>query len=231
MKRIICTALMLGMVCILPLNLFSAETTLAVLDFENNSFFNPEEYQPLSQGLAQIMITELGSIQALRVVERQQLRSIMDELKLSQSGLISDDATVKVGKMLGAHHLVFGGYMVTMDEKIRIDVRIVQVETGLTVKASEITGKTKNVLSLVKKLSKKVLTDLKISISKNEARHLSEDQSVDMNAMVLFSKAVDLEDHGLYEEAEEVYKRALRIEPSFQQAQDRLERLSEKKSE
>lgn len=213
------------LISLIPLWFLSAETTLAVLDFENNSFFKPEEYQPLSQGLAQVMITELGRIEALRVVERQKLRAILDELKLSQSGLMSDESSVEVGKMLGAQHLVFGGFMVTMDEKIRIDVRIVHVETGLTVKASEITGKTKQVLSLVRKLSRKILGDLNVRISKTEAKLLNKDDSVDIKAMVLFSKGVDLEDHGLMEDAMTLYERALRIDPSFQQARERLDGL------
>ncbi|MCJ7812186.1 CsgG/HfaB family protein, partial [bacterium] len=122
---------------------FAADNTLAILDFENNSFFNPEEYQPLAKGLSEMMITELNQVEALQVVERQKLRSLIDELKLSQSGILSEESSVEVGKMLGAQHLVFGSYMVTPDKKIRIDVRIVKVETGLTIKASQVTGKEK----------------------------------------------------------------------------------------
>lgn len=208
--------------------LFPGETTLAVLDFENNSFFKPEEYQSLSRGLAEIMITELGEVQSIRVVERQKLRSILDELKLSQSGLISEGSSIQVGKMVGAKHLVFGGYIVTMDEKIRIDVRIVEVETGLTIKAGEVTGKTKNILSLVKKLGRKILKDLNIRLTKEEERSFKKSEKLDMKAVVLFSKGLECEDQGKKQKAKEYYQKALDIEPKFKQARMKIQQLSEK---
>ena len=206
---------------------FVNENTLAVLDFENNSLFNREENQPLSKGLAEMMITELNQVQALRVVERQKLRSLLDEIKLSQSGTVSEASSVRAGKMLGAKHLVFGGYM-AMDKNIRIDVRIVEVETGLTVKASEVTGKSRDILSLVKKLSKKILSDLNIRMTKNEIRSLDKSKKMDMQAVVYFSEGLDFEDRRQWGKAREFYQKALKIEPEFEQAKIRIQRLSEK---
>jgi TolB-like protein len=223
--------LLLVFICILLLNTtraYPSETTLAVLDFENNSFLNPEEYSPLSKGLAEIMITELNQLQAIHVVERQKLRSLLDELKLSQSGIVSATSSVQIGKMLGAQHLVFGGYMVTLDEKIRIDVRIIEVETGLTIKAGEVTGKTKQVLSLVKKLSKKILKDLNVRMTKREEKSFNKSQKLDMKAVVLFSKGLEFEDREEWEKAKEYYRKTLQIEPQFQQAKVRLQGLDGK---
>jgi len=208
---------------------FSTQPTIAVLDFENNSFLNPEEYNPLSRGLAEIMITELGQIKTIHMVEREKLRSILDELKLSQSGLVSQESSIKVGKLLGAQHLVFGGYIVTLNKKIRIDVRIVEVETGLVIKAGEVTGKTKQVFSLVQKLSKKILKDLNIKITKVEEQTLDRSQKLDMKAVVLFSKGIEFEDQGQWEKAVESYGKALAIEPNFRQARIRVQELLERK--
>jgi TolB-like protein len=196
--------------------------TLAVLDFENNSFFKPEEVQSLSKGLAQILITELNRSGAIQVVERQKLRSLMDELKLAQSGVTSEQGSLQVGKMIGARHLVFGGFMVMMDDKIRIDVRIVEVETGLTIKAGEATGKTKDILSLVQKLSAKILKDLDIRLTQNAETP----GKIGIEALKLFSKGIEFEDRGEKAKALECYRAALDKEPDFQQAKDRAARLS-----
>lgn len=207
---------------------FADQNTLAVLDFENNSFFKPKEYSALSKGFAEMMITELSHVGSIHVVERQKLRTLLDELKLSQTGIASEKSSVHVGKMLGAQHLVFGGYMVTLDNKIRIDVRIVEVETGLTVKAGEVTGKTKQILSLIKKLSKKIIKDLNIRMTKEEKKSLEKSQQLDMEVVVLYSRGVEFEDALEWEKAKECYVKALQIEPEFQQARMSLERLSEK---
>jgi len=206
---------------------FTEETTIAVLDFENNSFFDPESYESLSRGLAEIMITELSRVQAVRVVERQKLRSLLDELKLSQSGLIDENSTLKVGKMLGVKHLVFGGYIVTMDKKIRIDVRVVEVETGLTIKASEVTGKIKDMLSLVKKLSKKMIKDLNIHMTNKEKKSIDKSQELDIKAVMFFSKGLEFEDQGQWEQAKVYYSKALGLEPGFELAKKRLLKLKE----
>ena len=204
-----------------PAFAFESTPTLAVLDFENNSFFKPEEVQALSKGLAQIMITELNGSGAIRVVERQKLRSLMDELKLSQSGMVSEQGSLQVGKLIGAKHLVFGGYMVMMDDKIRIDVRIIEVETGLTLKAGEVTGKTKDVLSLVQKLSNKILKDLNIMLTENGETP----GRISIDALKLFSKGIEFEDKGDTARALECYRKAMDQEPDFQQAKDRAARL------
>lgn len=217
-----------SLLLLISVPVFSGETTLAVLDFENNSFFNPEVYHPLSKGLAEMMITEMNQVQSIRVVERRKLRSLFDELKLSQSGVITEESSVQVGKMLGVQHLVFGGYMVTLGEKIRIDVRVVEVETGLTIKAGEVTGKTKQVLSLIKRLSKKILKDLHIRMTKKEARSFEKSQKLDMKAVVLFSEGLEFEDRDQWAKAKECYQRALQMEPQFQQARMRIQKLVER---
>ena len=225
MKRLL---FMLAFFCLvgLPGLCISSNNTLAVLDFENNTFINAETYGPLSKGLAEMMITELNQLESIRVVERQKLRTVMDELKLSQTGLISEEGSLQVGEMVGAHHLVFGSFMVMMDEKIRIDMRIVQVETGLTMQAGEVTGKTKQVLDLIHRLSKKMLKDLDIRLTRQEEKILDASQKLDMRALVHFSMGIELEDQGKPEEARVSYRKALEIEPMFQQASDRLEILS-----
>lgn len=204
-----------------------AQNTLAVLDFENNSLFNRDEYQPLSQGLAEIMITELNQIQSIQVVERQKIKSVLDEIKLSQSGLISEQSSIQAGKLLGAHQLVFGSYLASPDKKIRIDVRIVNVETGLTIKAEEVTGKPKQVLSLIKKLCRKMLKDLDIRLTKDESKGLDKGEKIAMEAVVHFSQGLNFEDQGELKKAGISYKAALDVEPKFSQARFRLNRVLE----
>jgi TolB-like protein len=221
------TKTMAAVLVFLAVTLNSAELTptLAVLDFENNSFFKPEEVQSLSKGLAQIMITELSRSGSIRVVEREKLRSLMDELNLSQSGMASEEGSLKIGRLVGAQHLVFGGYMVMMGDKIRIDMRIVEVETGLTLKADEVTGKTKEVLSLVQKLGNKILKDLNVRLAENTG---GTPKKISMDALMLFSRGVETEDKGDSDKALAIYRKVLELEPGFSQARERMEALSDK---
>ena len=206
--------------------LYSSEKTIAVLDFENNSIFNAHEYESLCKGFAEILITELNQVKNLRVVERQKLRLLLDELKLSQSGIITPESTVKIGHLLGAQHLVFGGFIVTGQKKIRIDVRIVEVETGLTVKASEVTGKTRRILSLVKQLSKQILKGLTIRLTKNEEDYYKKAKNIELDTVILFSKGLEYEDRGEIETAKKIYMKVLKVEPDFHRAKVRLQQIA-----
>ena len=214
-------------ICILLASVgYTHEATIAILDFENNSLFKKDDYNSLSKGLAEMMITELSQVESMDVVERQKLRALLDELKLSQSGLMDEDHSLQVGQMLGAEHLLLGGFMVAMKEKIRIDLRIVEVQTGLTIKAEEVTGKAKDILSLIKKLSKKLVKDLNIKMTKNEEKALSKSKKLDMEAVLFFSKGLEAEDNHNLKQASEMYQKALKIEPDFDQAKIRLESVS-----
>jgi TolB-like protein len=210
---------------------FSGPLTLAVLDFENRSFMEAEKYAPLSQGLAEMMITELSQVQSIQMVERRRLREMLDELKMAQSGMTDTETSVQVGKMLGAKHLVFGSYMVISGDQIRIDLRVVEVETGRNLKAAEITGKTKQVLSLIKKLSKKILDDFSIALTGEENTALSQGKSVDMKAVMLFSEGLGFEDQNNLREAYARYKQALQIEPDFFLAKNAIKRITEEKKQ
>jgi len=210
---------------VLPVN--GGSVTLAVLDFENRSFINATEYASLSQGLAEMMITELSQIEMIKMVERRRMQQMLDELKMAQSGLVSEESTVQVGRMLGASNLVFGSYMVMPDKKIRIDLRIVEVETGSVLKAEEITGKSKQILSLVKKLSKKLLEDLSVRLTRSESNILAQKQDLDLKAVMLFSEGLGFEDQNQLQKAYSSYKQALKIEPEFQQAKNAIQRIAE----
>lgn len=68
------------------------------------------------------------------VVERQRLLLALEELRLGTTHLVDETTRLKLGKMLGAKWMVFGGYQVVGDQ-MRLDLRLVEVETGKVKKA------------------------------------------------------------------------------------------------
>jgi len=68
------------------------------------------------------------------VVERQRLLLALQELRLGTTELVDEGTRLKLGKILGAKRMVFGGYQVIGDQ-MRLDLRLVEVETGKVRKA------------------------------------------------------------------------------------------------
>jgi len=229
MKTILLVFTLMLCFSVLPAQASSQSKTIAVLYFENNSLTKADEMAPLSKGLADMFITELSKVEQFRVVERAQLQSILEEMKLGQSGLLNANTAQQVGKMLGAQNLLLGSYMLMFDGKMRIDVRIVEVETGLTIKAEEETGKPKELYKMVKKLVTKVLKDLDVKLTKAEALRLSQVDNKSFEAAVFYAKGREYEENGDIGNAKKMYRKALKKNPDFTRAKMRLKKLEQEK--
>jgi len=75
------------------------------------------------------------------VVEREKLLSVLEELSLGAGELSDPETQLRIGRLAGAKRMVFGGYQV-IGQSMRIDLRMVEVETGRVLKASEKTVET-----------------------------------------------------------------------------------------
>src|ERR1041384_557454 len=101
--------------------------TIAIAYFDNNT--GSAELEPLRKGLADMLITDLGNVGSLQIVEREKLNQVMGELKLSQSKFIDPKTAQKLGKGLAAEYIMTGSYVIG-GETLRIDARVVEVKSG-----------------------------------------------------------------------------------------------------
>jgi TolB-like protein len=221
-----CKSLCLFCLVLLPFLAHAEEArTLAVLDFENNSLTKVTEMAPLSKGLPTIMITEFQKLPQFKMVERAQLQKILDEMKLGQSGLLDEQSVQQVGKLLGARDLLLGSYMLMLDGKLRLDVRIVEVETSVTLKAIEETGSPKDLSKMISRLVARIAQNLSVQLSKADVKALANAENIAFDAALLYAQGVDYEDHKDFKQAKKMYEKALKISPGFANAQARLKAL------
>jgi TolB-like protein len=204
------------------------EMTVGVMPFTNNSLSEKEALESLSKGLADMMTTELSKIKSLKMIERADLAKIIQEMGLSQSGLVDESSAKEAGKLLGADMLMLGSFNQGFDGEMRIDARLVKVETGETMKAEEVTGKKKKLFNMIKKLSFAIADDLDLKLSKDEKKALDNPQNEDMDALMAFSKGLDAEDKGDFKTAKEMYAKALSINKDYTRAQERLKIVESK---
>ena len=123
---------------------------LAVLYFENDS---PErtKLMPLEKSLCSMMIAYLHPLNRYRIVERERLEEVLRELKRQRDVSFDPKTAANIGRLVGAQYLVLGSYFELFDQ-FRIDARIVEVETGITVAACGVDGKPENFGTLIHKL-------------------------------------------------------------------------------
>ena len=70
------------------------------------------------------------------MVERERLILALEELKLGSSALADPSTRLQIGRIVGARYMVFGTYMI-ISGLMRLDLRLVDVETGGILKACE----------------------------------------------------------------------------------------------
>jgi TolB-like protein len=126
-----------------------AGETVAVLYFENQG---NADLEPLKVGLSQMLITDLAGTPGVTVVERAQLQAILDELELGHSGVTDPETAARVGELLGTKWLLLGSYFELMGT-LRIDARLVRVETGEIVHAAGVDDTTAAFMQMEKTLA------------------------------------------------------------------------------
>lgn len=130
--------------------------TVAILYFTNSSLVRHDDYEPLSKGITEMLITELSANDAIQVVERDRLQQLIEEQDLNATDRVNQETAVRLGKMLGAHHMLMGGFVIDPKETMRLDVRSVNVETSRVEYVENVSGKVEDVLDLIAQLGREV---------------------------------------------------------------------------
>jgi len=102
----------------------------------------------------------------------------------------------------------------------------VEVETGLTIKAEEETGKPKDLYKMIGKLVAKVIKDLDVKITKADAQKLGQVENTSFNAAMYYARGLEFEDAGDLANAKKMYASALKENKEFTKARLKLEELS-----
>ena len=191
--------------------------TVAVLHF--SSFALARDAKDLGPALLDMVTTELSKKDAIRVIDRAQVEDLLTKQKLLVSGRVSDAEAMRAGKLLGAQYIVSGG--VVMDKTdARLDIRLVDVETGLTTRSFKEKGKQDDLLSLVENLADNFTKDLKLPSKASLAA-----AEVPVSAVLAYSRGLDFEKRGKKAQAAQMYEQTLQLSPSYEDAQKALARV------
>jgi tetratricopeptide (TPR) repeat protein len=199
--------------------------TVAILYFRNLSQSN--EMAPLLKGIADILTTDLGKVKRLRLVERIKLQILLDEIKLASSDLFDQLQAPQAGKLLGASQLISGGITRLNETQVQINAGVVATNTGaLRGDGAQTVGNVSDLLQMEKSLVFDLIKDLGITLTDAEAEAIKPLPTKNILAFIAYSKGLDLEDRGQYEQAREEYAKAVKLDPNFAQAKQKQEQLA-----
>ena len=213
----------------------AGKPTVAIMYFNNNVFTkDARDYDGLSKGVPDFLITEMSANPAIRVVERDQVQKLIDEQKLVGGGQVDRETAVKVGKLLGAQHMIFGGFMADPKGNFRIDARAVNVESGAIEFTDRVQDRSDNVLGLVAQLASRLNAGLKLPTRTGDAGAPAGAQQagapsttrLPMRVAVLYGKALDMADKGDKARAVELFSAVLKEFPDYAPARTGMAKVN-----
>lgn len=136
--------------------------TVAIMYFNNGSLVDHDDYEPMKKGMADILITEMQSNPRIRVIERDALQKILDEQKLAEDKRTDPATSARIGKLLGAQHMIVGGFFIDRKGRLRLDARSVNVETSAIEHVETTNGNADDVLEVIAELARKLNAGLKL---------------------------------------------------------------------
>ncbi len=199
-----------------PARASAAALRVAVLDFENASA--DRGLDPWGKGLQSMFITDLSEVSALQLVERSRLADVQRELKLGRSRAFDPATAARVGKLLGATHLVAGTFTVA-GKQLRMDLRLFSVESGAVLLSEKSEGETDAFFEVQKDLVKRVVGAIAVRVEPKERAALMRPQTADLSAFKAYSSGVSLFDDQRYDEALAAIKEARRLDQDFKLAE------------
>lgn len=197
-----------------------AMRTLAIMDFTNSSVTEKESFDPLQQGLATIMIHNLNGATDLKVVERERIQWLLDEQAMQRSDVVDQQTAVQAGKLLGAHAVLFGGFIVNRRD-MWINARLVDVETGEILLTEQVFTKPNDFFEGVEKLSLQVAQAVNADLEEADLGARTETRSLD--AQMSYWEGLGLLDRGEYRAAYEKFLESMEYDPGFTRARLKAE--------
>lgn len=174
-------------------------------------------YAPLGRGLGEMVQADLADIGSLQVVERLRLQALLDELALSQSEAFDPATTPRVGRLLRAGRAVGGSFDVA-DRDLRIDAALWEWEDEPAPNLQTRSDDLDELFELKREVVLALVEQMGLELTAEEVALLDRVPTRNLQAFLLYSRALEEEDEGNFSAATSLFRQAAKVDPSFSQA-------------
>jgi TolB-like protein len=199
----------------------AALPAVVVWDFENQSAMTTPESNSgfLVRSLSENVTASLLQVTGLPVVERQRLKDLLAEQKLSGAALADEDSRLRLGRIIGAERMVFGGYFVLGDE-VQVHLRLVDTATSRVIFSDETSAPMNAVMQQMEPLNRRLARAL--------GGQAGGGRSFRAELWQAYDRALALADAGQLDDAVQALQRLLAQDKDFSPAQRELIALLDK---
>lgn len=201
---------------------------VAVLPFANGALGAAHaELEPLRAGIAGLVLTELAANPGIRVVERENLQKLLQQQDHVAGRRVDAATAVRLGRILGVQHMIFGGFVTDGRGTVRLDARAVNVEASAVEHTESVQGTMDDLMWLVSDLAARMSRGMRLPPIPKLVRASSAGRSrrVPFEAAMLYSRALAAKDDGSDAEAVRLLQQSLAASPDYAPAQRELTKL------
>jgi tetratricopeptide (TPR) repeat protein len=182
-------------------------------------------YQALSRGLAQMITSDLALIQRFRLLERLQLATLLDEMRLGQTARADPNTAARVGRLMQAGRMVQGTATIPGQGDTRLEASVVQASGEVSAPGAA-TGRFRDLLKMEKALVVELSARLGYQLSEAEQRRVLENGTQNLVAFLAYSRGLAAEDAGDFSRAAAYFSEAVQTDPGFQAAKEQYQAAS-----
>lgn len=189
--------------------------TVAVMPFSYTG--TDQQIQPLTRGLSQLVITDLAKSSQLRVLERERMQAMVNEMQLSEENRADPRSAVRSGRLLQAGRVV-QGVIAERGDQLRVDAAVVDVGTAGVAAAAGTEDQLNHIFDIEKQLVLSIFNNLGIQLTDAERSAIDQRPTANLQAFLAYSQGLEAEDRGDFAQAQQLFAQAQQLDPNFQAA-------------
>ncbi len=190
---------------------------IAVAAFDNTTKKEADAW--IAPSISEILVNDLTNLTGLKVVERQRMADVLNEIALGQLGVVNEDEAARFGQQLGAGTVVVGTYSVA-NSTFMVSGRLVHVESGTILASSTKQGSEDTVVATTREMALDLLSRSGI-LTVSEARKIEASDMPKQAAVKAVAQAKMLM-ASKPDQARELFEKAMRSDPAYANAFEEL---------
>lgn len=199
----------------------SPATTVAVLPF--HCACADTSLRPLERGMADLVVTDLARASALKVLERDRMQAIVDEMKLSQAGQADPATATRAGKLIAAGSILSGQIVAGGGTQMNLAGALVNTTTSQATGSPTADGTINAIFDTERKFVLDVFREMNVTLTPDEAKAFEERRAPTLQAFLAYSRGLMAEDAGRLDDAVALFESARSLDPGFSAALQRAQ--------
>ncbi len=190
--------------------------TVAVMPFDYGG--GSADIRALTRGFAQLLVTDLAQSRQLRVLERERMQAMLDEIRLADSGKVDTMTAVRSGHMLRAARVVQGTLTDLPSDQLRVNAVVVDVATAGAGATASGADRLSRLFDLEKQIAFSIFNAMGVQLAPDEQAAVNQRPTQNIQAFLAYSRGLMAQDTGNFAAAQAEFNDAVNLDPGFRAA-------------